>query len=437
MKKLFLLFLCTPLLLKAQYDKGIQFNETLSWEQIQAKAKAENKYVFVDAYATWCGPCKMMDRDVYPAEAVGKAMNDKFIAVKVQIDETPKDDARTQAWYNDARQLKEDYKITALPTFLFFGPDGQLLYKDFGYRNAADFAKLAVAALDPEKRAVYNELADYNKGQKDYSRMGELAIFVKKVMGKKEKADSIAKDYKAVLDKRSTGTIYTKENLDFINDFYYLMSSKDPFFALCRHQPTAADSIMGREGWAKSQVWQTVMREEIENKLLKDGKPLNTEPKWDKMQATINKKYANLDAKKMILDYQIYYYDRYVKDWEKWAFYTDQRIKEYPPQPGMQSFGELNMPAWNTFLHCDNRKVLEKALEWSDLSIKGYEPKEVLQQLDTRANLLYKLGKVQEAIEQEQVALETSNSMQGKPFQRDFVETLDKMKKGMPTWPQK
>jgi thiol:disulfide interchange protein len=45
-------------------SKGINFENNLSWEQVKEKAKAENKYIFVDCYATWCGPCKAMDKEV-------------------------------------------------------------------------------------------------------------------------------------------------------------------------------------------------------------------------------------------------------------------------------------------------------------------------------------------------------------------------------------
>ncbi len=55
-----------PLLAMAQENKGIQFLKDLSWEQILAKAAKENKFVFVDCYATWCVPCKTMDNNVYP-----------------------------------------------------------------------------------------------------------------------------------------------------------------------------------------------------------------------------------------------------------------------------------------------------------------------------------------------------------------------------------
>ena len=45
--------------------KGIKGITGLFWEQIKQKAKQENKYIFIDAYTTWCGPCKMMDEYVY------------------------------------------------------------------------------------------------------------------------------------------------------------------------------------------------------------------------------------------------------------------------------------------------------------------------------------------------------------------------------------
>ena len=44
---------------------GIKFEKD-NWENTLAKAKVENKIVFVDAYTTWCGPCKKMDAKTFP-----------------------------------------------------------------------------------------------------------------------------------------------------------------------------------------------------------------------------------------------------------------------------------------------------------------------------------------------------------------------------------
>ncbi len=68
------------------HAQGIKFEENLSWQQLLDKAKVTNKYIFVDCYATWCGPCKMMDKDVYTSGKVGYLFNEHFISVKVQMD---------------------------------------------------------------------------------------------------------------------------------------------------------------------------------------------------------------------------------------------------------------------------------------------------------------------------------------------------------------
>jgi thioredoxin-related protein len=422
----------------SQDDKGIHFEEGLSWSQVQAKAKVENKYIFVDAYTTWCGPCKMMERDVYGKEEVGKALNDQFISVKVQLDSTTKDNAMVLSWYADAASLQKKYKIYGFPSFLFFTPNGQLVMKELGYRQPRAFIQLAETARDPERLKLYAQLEAYRVGKKEYASMGGLALFAKNILMDDSTARMIAKDYYQWLTKQpSTSSLFTKENLDFVEAFWYLMQSNDPFFVFCYHHSEKADSIMNYKGWARRKVQQTVRREEIELKVLKDGKPFNKRPDWNKMLARISRKYSNLDAKKLVLEYQIDYYKNYAIDWEKWAFYIDEKIKLYPPEHGIQSFMEMNMPAWDAFLHCENKTVLQKALKWSELSIALGRPQDIVQELDTKANLLYKLGRVDEAILQEEAAVENSRNTEGNPFLNDFTATLAKMKKGEPTWPVK
>ena len=67
--------------------QGIAFEpEGTTLEQASVKAKAEKKLIFMDAYTTWCGPCKMMAREVFPQAKVGEAMNPKFISVKIDME---------------------------------------------------------------------------------------------------------------------------------------------------------------------------------------------------------------------------------------------------------------------------------------------------------------------------------------------------------------
>ncbi|GAA0557841.1 thioredoxin family protein [Chitinophaga japonensis] len=442
MKKFLILIVWMPLMLKAQSEKGIQFIAGLSWAQVQEKARSENKYIFLDAYATWCIPCKMMDREVYPHPAAGRAINEKFIAVRMQTDETSQDNETVRQWYADARKIKETYHITGLPCFLFFAPDGRLLHKDVGYRNVRDFIKLTELALDPQKPLFYAQLEAYKKDLKDYTTMGELAVFVKTMMNDTTTGYTIARDYKTYLDKQPVDSISKKTLLDFIGIFPDLVCSGDPFFRLCYYTPEKANQIKQRNGWANALVNQTITREEIDSKLRQKGKPIISHPDWNEIRTAIGSKYERIDIDKLVQDYQVeYYYE--LKDWTQWALYMDQKINANPPEGGMQSFFQLNIPAWNAFLHCNDSSVLTKALEWSDLSIQLKQPDEILQELDTRANLLYKLGRVKEAIAQEQKAIRLSEKIAEKegrtkgPFWDEFVTTIDKMKKGVPTWPTK
>src|SRR5882724_5032774 len=152
----FLLFLSivTPFCVNAQTEMsgGIHFEQGLSWIQLKHKAKAEHKFIFVDCYATWCSPCKVMDNKVYSNDTVGAYMNDKFISVKVQLDTSKKDDFEVQSWYTDAHDLKAMYKVSALPTYLFFSPDGNAVHRETAYKPVREFIKIASDAITPQRQ---------------------------------------------------------------------------------------------------------------------------------------------------------------------------------------------------------------------------------------------------------------------------------------------
>src|SRR5258706_3593302 len=104
------------------------------------------------------------------------------------------------------------------------------------------------------------------------------------------------------------------------------------------------------------------------------------------------------------------------------------------------AFFKLNLPAWDVFLNCNDKQVLRIALAWSDLSIKIDTHDPNIQYLDTRANILYKLGRVREAIAQEENAIKMSYDIakkQGRekgPFIDNYTRTVAKMKNGEPTY---
>jgi len=109
---------------------GINFMESGLAKAYQQAAK-EGKYVFVDANATWCGPCKMLKNKTFKNAAVIEFFNKHFVCVSLDIDQT------------EGGAFAEKYHITVIPTLIFFTPEGKLLGQHVGFIEAPDLLKLA------------------------------------------------------------------------------------------------------------------------------------------------------------------------------------------------------------------------------------------------------------------------------------------------------
>jgi thioredoxin 1 len=110
---------------------GIEFfNGT--WKEAVAKAKQEHKCIFFDAYASWCGPCKAMDREVFVVPAVADYVNTRFVAVRVDMEK------------GEGPELaKKLTSINGYPSLLFFDAEGHLAKTLLGDRTAEEFLQEA------------------------------------------------------------------------------------------------------------------------------------------------------------------------------------------------------------------------------------------------------------------------------------------------------
>lgn len=103
-------------------EDGIQFTEA-SWKDILKKAKAEKKVIFLDAYASWCQPCKLLQKHVFTKRAVGDLYNTKFINVKMDMEK------------GEGPALSQVYPLEAYPTLLFIDGNGRVLRKVVGLQT--------------------------------------------------------------------------------------------------------------------------------------------------------------------------------------------------------------------------------------------------------------------------------------------------------------
>ena len=85
MRKFALLLVMVLITCYAGHAQGIKFEEgTLN--EVLAKAKVENKLVFIDVYTTWCGPCKQVAAEVFPNKLLGSFYNEIFINYKLDAE---------------------------------------------------------------------------------------------------------------------------------------------------------------------------------------------------------------------------------------------------------------------------------------------------------------------------------------------------------------
>ncbi|MFR6634084.1 MAG: thioredoxin family protein [Alistipes onderdonkii] len=62
--------------------------ETKSTDAVREMAVKTGKLVFIDLYATWCPPCRTMEREVFSRRDVGDFMEQHFVAAKYDVDKT-------------------------------------------------------------------------------------------------------------------------------------------------------------------------------------------------------------------------------------------------------------------------------------------------------------------------------------------------------------
>ncbi len=409
MKKFIIMLLFVmPLFTNAQ-DTGIQFQHNASWKEIQAKAKAENKYIFMDCFTTWCGPCKYMSASIFPLQNVGDFMNDKFISVKVQLDTTAGDNDAVKAWYKDGHDIAQAYNVRAYPTYLIFDANGEIVHRFVGSSPADEFLTAAKKSLDPETQ-YYTLLNQYKAGKKDETFLRKVALASADAYDR-ENAGKISDEYLA-----TQSDLYTKENLSFIQKF--TETSKDKGFNILLNNPEKVDAVLG-DGAAAAAMQPIIMREEVYKNFPRDPK---SAVDWNNMNEELIKKYP-AQADEVLAKAKVIWY-QHTADWGNYQTAIFDYMNKYGAKASPE---ELNSYAWTVFQNCPDMKCVTQALDWSKRSFKDEENPAFL---DTYANILYKLGKKDEALTWEKKALDLAPDADKKGYR----ETIDKMVKDEKTW---
>lgn len=454
-RTLLMLLLCLPFWLSAQQEKkGVQFDRNLSWAEIKAKAKQEGKYIFVDFYTTWCGPCKEMDKNVYPDERVGNALNDKFVSVQLQMDETKADDQYIHRWRDDAKNLAEKVKLTAYPTLVFFNPEGEIVLKQVGYKSVDDFLTIAGEALKPDARYddPYREfdslLKRYRSGDKPYEGMVKMIIIAKE-LSKIELADSLTLDLRKYLKSLTADALYAAEYIEFLGKD--VRSSKDDFFSIFYPNGGRANEAMGNDRFSRSVV-DRIIRREITDQYLKSADSLKSDPQWlrlrDEIASAFNTEFADrgvmaaklrwFEFNQRLVDYDYMFMslvEKYgIESLEIYRWHLVPSVKDAKIAIDLT----LNSFAWRRVFNqpFDMRKInfalkyMPAVVERSNSNNNFWASKV----RDTYANILYRAGKKEEAIKWEKDALKYALLANHPQTIKECEDVLNKMHKNQATW---
>lgn len=228
MKKLLLLaLLVAGVLVGAEaQNRSINFEQTKEWKKIVKKAKKEKKLIFVDCYTSWCGPCKMLAKDVFTQDAVADYFNQTFVNAKFDMEK----DA-------DGVILKDQFGIKAFPTLVFVDPaTQQVVHKMVGAGKADWLLAGAKAANDPQNN-LSGLTKRYEAGEREAGFLSNyLAALSSAYMA--EEQGKVAAEY---LNSLSGDQFATKENWDLIVKYVsdplseplkQVMANRDKFYAL-------------------------------------------------------------------------------------------------------------------------------------------------------------------------------------------------------------
>ena len=348
-------------------EVGIQFFHG-TFAELKAKAASSSKPIFMDAYTSWCGPCKWMAKNVFTQEEVGKFYNGSFICAKVDMEK------------GEGVELAKIFDVNAYPTLLYLDASGKVIHRALGARDGKDFIELGKIAADSEKNLQGLE-RKYKAAPGDFS-VAFPYLFMLSDAG----LPQLDSEVDAWFSAQPKNSWIEKNNWKLLYDF--IQNPESPAFQNMVSNMAAFSSRYSEDSVSGKAC--SVYFSSLQNAAYSGNSAL-----WKKDSAAI----VNLnlkDGKRTIASSTILQAGDDIK-------LALSRTMDFMKEFGSENPSELNQFAWKMFEASEDSKQLLAAESWAKkgLDLSGGD----FMIHDTYANLLFKNKKYGQAREEAKKAI--------------------------------
>jgi thioredoxin-related protein len=344
--------------------EGVAFFEG-SWEEAVQQAKAEGKFLMIDAYTDWCYWCKVMDKNTFADAGVGDFYRNNIVAYKMDMEK------------GRGIKMAMKYRVSSFPTFLFFSPEGPLVARIMGYQPPEPW-------LNSIKEEVLNKDKHFKHPGDPKNLDVKFPDFYK---------DSFKKGKERKMPEEETVLAFLDKQDDLMGEIGWSVMSRFGFPGKYKEYFLGRlDSYRGAYGAeVDRQVDRMIYMKVMEAAKEKDEDLLNEALKM------VNTYSKAENPEMMEFSYKMMYAER-TENWEMFGEMAEAIMNSGEELPN----GRINSLCWDIYLHVEDKALIKQAVKWMEPVVES-EPDYAY--LDTYAALLYKAGSLEKAKEYAEEAI--------------------------------